>query len=317
VFYASTDANQQQPLYLSAAAGTGNRVTNSFSSVYLITNTSQGERYQLTAKVTKEYTFGLSFMTAYTYGVSKDILNGIRNSPESGWQLNQALNPNQLPLTYSNFDMRHRFVSSAQYRKTWTPKTTTYVSFIYTSQSGSPFTYTITSSNNLTRNGQQIDLAFIPATPDQINLVDFQNPDGTTTTAAQQWASLDEFLSHDKYLKTRRGQYTERNGARTPWNNLMDLRLMQEFSFSGGKKVNKIQVSFDVINLSNLLNKKWGTVYFTPNTQNSSVDLGLKVTRGAGSTAAPTYTFVRPASTYSIDQFSSRWQGQLGVRYLF
>jgi hypothetical protein len=191
------------------------------------------------------------------------------------------------------------------------------VSFIYTSQSGSPFTYAVTSSNNLTRNGQQIDLAFIPATPDQINLVDVQNSDGTTTTAAQQWVALDDFISNDKYLKSRRGQYTERNGARTPWNNLLDLRLMQEFSFKGNQKANKIQVSFDVINLSNLLNKKWGTVYFTPNTQNSSVDLGLKVTRGASSTAAPAYTFTRPASTYSIDQFSSRWQGQMGIRYIF
>jgi hypothetical protein len=319
-FYSPADVNRQQPLYLGSttATGTGNRVSNSFSSVYLITNTNKGERYQLTVKVTKEYPFGLSFMAAYTYGVSKDILNGIRNSPESGWQLNQALNPNNPPLTYSNFDMRHRIVSSMQYRKTWNPKLISYVSFIYTSQSGSPFTYAITSSNNLTRNGQQIDLAFVPASQDQINLVDLKNADGTITTAGEQWANLNDFISHDEYLNSRRGQYTERNGARTPWNNVLDLRLMQEFSFNaGGQKVNKIQVSFDVINVSNLINKKWGTVYFTPNTQNSSVDMGLKVTRGANSTAAPTYTFTRPASTYSFDQFSSRWQGQLGVRYIF
>jgi hypothetical protein len=256
-------------------------------------------------------------MADYTFGISKDILNGIRNSPESGWQLNQGLNPNDPQLTYSNFDIRHRIVSSLQYKKTWGVSMTSYFSLIYTSQSGSPFTYAITSSNNLTRNGRQIDLAFIPASQDQINLVDLKNPSGTTTTAAEQWANLNDFITHDKYLNSRQGQFTERNGARTPWNNLMDLRLMQEFNLKAGQKVNKIQVSFDVINLSNLLNKKWGTVYFTPNTQNSSVDVGIKVARGASSTAAPAYTFTRPASTYSIDQFSSRWQGQLGVRYIF
>ena len=92
---------------------------------------------------------------------------------------------------------------------------------------------------------------------------------------------------------------------------------MQDFHFSVGSKMNTIQLTFDVINLSNLLNKDWGTVYYTPNTQNSSVDIGLRVSRAATSTAAPTYTFTRPSATYSIDQFSSRWQGQLGVRYIF
>lgn len=30
----------------------------------------------------------------------------------------------------------------------------------------------------------------------------------------------------------------------------------------------------------------------------------------------PAFTFSSPA-TYSVDQLASRWQGQLGVRYLF
>ncbi|HEY8934196.1 MAG TPA: carboxypeptidase regulatory-like domain-containing protein, partial [Cyclobacteriaceae bacterium] len=166
VYYANSDVNHEQPLYLAAAGGTGNRVSNSFSSVYLITNTNKGYRYQLTAKITKEYPFGLSAMAAYTYGQSKDILNGIRNSPESGWQLNQSLTPNNPALTYSNFDIRHRIVASAQYKKAWQNKGASYVSLIFSGQSGSPFTYAITSSNNLSRSGQQVDLAFIPKTQD-------------------------------------------------------------------------------------------------------------------------------------------------------
>ena len=319
VYYAPNDVSHQQPLYLSSttATGTANRVSNNFSSVYLITNTSLGSRYQLTAKITKEYPIGLNIMAAYTYGQSKDILNGIRNSPESGWQLNQALNPNNPGLTYSNFDIRHRIVATAQYKKTWSVKATSYLSLIYTSQSGSPFTYAITSSNNLTRNGQQVDLPFIPASADQINFVNRTNADGSISTPAQQYSEFDNFIKSDSYLNSHRGQYAERNGARTPWNNLLDLRFMQDFHFSVGRKVNTIQVTFDVINFSNLLNKNWGVVYYTPNTQNSSVDIGLRVTRAATSTAAPTYTFTAPSATYSIDQFSSRWQGQLGVRYLF
>ncbi|HEY8935077.1 MAG TPA: hypothetical protein VIM65_07645, partial [Cyclobacteriaceae bacterium] len=196
-------------------------------------------------------------------------------------------------------------------------KGASYVSLIFSGQSGSPFTYAITSSNNLSRSGQQVDLAFIPKTQDQINLVDYTNSTGQVVTAAEQWTQLDAFIKGDKYLNAHRGEFTTRNGARTPWNNLLDLRLMHDFYFKAGKKTNTIQITFDVINFTNLLNKNWGKVYFTPNTLNSSVDMGLKVTRSGTSTAQPTYTFAKPTATYSIDQFSSRWQGQLGIRYTF
>lgn len=306
-FYASYDINKQQPLYAGSTTktGTGNRVTNNFSSAYLITNTDQGERYQITAQLSKTYPFGLGFMAAYTYGQSKDVLNGIRNSPESGWQLNQNLNPNNPISSLSNFDIRHRIVSTIQYHKSWSERMTTYLSLVFTAQSGSPFTYVI-GSNNLTRNGQQVDLAFIPNKATDLNF-----------TTSQQAADFDAYINNDDYLSSRRGQFTERNGGRTPWNNQLDLRFMHDFNFKVGSKMNKIQVTFDIINLTNLLNKDWGITYFVPNTRNGSVNTGLTVTRGANSFTEPVYSFTKPTATYSIDQFSSRWQGQVGVRYIF
>jgi hypothetical protein len=306
--YASYDINHQQPLYLTAAAGTGNRVSNGFSSVYLITNTDQGYRYQLTAQISKSYPFGISFFGAYTYGQSKDILNGIRNSSESSWQLNQALNPNDPGLTYSNFDIRHRIVATTQYRKTWGLAGTSYISLIYTSQSGTPYSYAITSSNNLTKNGQQIDLFYVPKSS--------ENP---YNLPAAQLQAFDQFITGDKYLSSRRGQFTERNGARTPWNNQLDLRLMHNFNIKAGKKTNIVQLSFDIINFSNLIDKNWGVYYFVPNTLNSSVDPGLSIlsrTVNNGVTIV-NGSYATPSAKYSIDQFSSRWKAQAGVRYTF
>ena len=308
--YASYDVNKQQPLYASGGA-TANRVSNDFSSVYLITNTNQGYRYQLTAKITKSYAFGLNYMVAYTYGQSKDILNGIRNSPESGWQTNQALNPNNPGLAYSNFDIRHRIVSSVQYKKTWGQTAASYISLIYTSQSGSPYSYAITSSNKLTANGQQADLFYVPKA----------NGENPYNLSATDLAAFNQYIDGDKYLSSRRGQFTERNGARTPWNNQLDLRLMQDFYVKVGRhnKTNTVQVTFDVINLSNMIDKKWGVYYFTPNTINSSVDPGLNITGRTitNGVANVTATYTTPTAKYSIDQFSSRWQAQLGLRYSF
>jgi hypothetical protein len=311
--YASYDVNHAQPLYLSGGT-TANRVSNSFSSVYLITNTDKGARYQLTAQISKSYNFGLSFMAAYTYGQSKDILNGIRNSPESGWQTNQALNPNNPGLTYSNFDIRHRIVGTIQYKKNWGQSGTSYISLIPTFQSGSPFTYGITSSNNLTKNGQQVDLFYVPKAngEDPYNL-NVKDPSGAMK------AAFDQFINNDTYLSTRRGQFTERNGARTPWNNQMDLRLMHDFHFKNGSRTNTIQLSLDIINFSNLISKYWGVYYFTPNTINSSVDPGLSISSRtiSGGVATVNGSFTKPSAKWSIDQFSSRAQAQLGVRYIF
>jgi hypothetical protein len=277
----------------------------------LITNTNQGARYQLTAQISKSYPFGLSFMAAYTYGQSKDILNGIRNSPESGWQLNQALNPNQPGLTYSNFDIRHRIVSTIQYKKSWGEKGASYISLIPTFQSGSPFTYAI-NSNSLTGNGQQVDLFYIPK----------NNGENPYNLSASQLADFNNFIDVDSYLSKHRGEYTTRNGARTPWNNQMDLRLMHDFNFKvGGGKTNTLQVTFDIINFSNMLNKNWGVYYYTPNTLNSSVDPGLSITSKVYNPSTQTYTvnatYKTPTAKWSIDQFSSRWQAQVGVRYSF
>jgi hypothetical protein len=312
--YATYDVNQVQPLYLSGGA-TANRVSNNFSSVYLITNTDKGYRYQLTAQISKSYPFGLSFMAAYTYGQSKDVLNGIRNSPESGWQTNQGLNANNLGLAYSNFDIRHRIVSTIQYKKAWGTSGASYVSLIPTFQSGSPFTYGITSSNNLTKNGQQVDMFYIPKVGEDPYHLNTADASGAMNTA------FNNFIDNDTYLSKHRGEFTQRNGARTPWNNQLDLRLMHDFYFKAGQKTNTLQLTFDIINFSNMINKYWGVYYFTPNTINSSVDPGLAITTRTYNAATNTYDiygkFATPTSKWSIDQFSSRWQAQVGVRYIF
>ena len=75
--YYPYDVNHQQPVYPSGG------VNPLYTNAYLLSNTSQGYRYSLTAQISKTYPFGLDIMAAYTYGHSKDITNGIRNSMES------------------------------------------------------------------------------------------------------------------------------------------------------------------------------------------------------------------------------------------
>jgi hypothetical protein len=309
VKYSVLDANKQQPIYQSYGTS-GRRINNNFSNAYQLSNTDKGYRYQLTAQIQKNYKFGLKVMAAYTYGQSWDISNGIRNSMESNWQLNQSLVANNPSLAHSNFDVRSRIVSSIGYTKDWSEKNTTRLNLVFTAQSGSPFTYAYTT--DVTGQGQQVSLAYVP----KVGEVTFaQSNAADTRTQAQIQQQFEDFVNGDDYLSTRRGQFTERNEGRTPWNTNLDLRVMHDFHFKVGSKKHTLQLTFDVINFTNLLNKDWGKSYFVPNTLNQSVNVGWAP---VGSIlTSTTYTFTKPQATWSVDQLASRWQGQLGLRYIF
>lgn len=299
------DVNHQQPIY------SGKTVNPKYTNAYLLSNTNQGYRYSITGQVNKTFDFGLSFMAAYTYGQAKDITNGIRNSMESNWQLNQALNPNEPGLAYSNFDVRHRIVSTLNYHFAWTKdnKQLTNVTFFFNTASGTPFSYGWVNST-INGTGQTVSLAYIPKKGETANFFSSAN--------SAMAAAFDAYIDGNKYLSTRRGQFTERNGARTPWNTQLDFRLAQDFNIQAGKAKHTITFTYDIFNLTNLLNKNWGWQYFEPNTYNSMQSIGLSkpVTNGSP-TAYPTYTWSDPGTPYSKDFFASRWQMQFGLRYSF
>lgn len=280
-----------------------------FTSVFVVTNTKQGFRYSLTAGINRLFDCGLVLNGVYTYGLSKDIANGVRVSPQANWEWNHTTNPNNPALSFSNFDIRHRVVASAALNHRYFGNNNTNITAIFTSQSGSPYSYTYAGDAN--RDGSATnDLVYVPRNQEDINLVNV-TASGITTTAATQWQQLNTYIENDPYLSTRRGQFTERNGARTPWNTQLDIRITQDVKI--GKQ--KFQISLDVINFLSILKKEWGYQYFVPNTLNSSYQ--LVSARGLVNNKQ-TYSFNNPTGTaYLVDAIASKWQGQLGLRYVF
>jgi hypothetical protein len=304
-YYLPYDTKKQQPIY------TGAKINSKFTNAYLLSNTKKGYRYSITASVAKTFAFGLNMTAAYTYGQSKDITNGIRNSMESNWQLNQALNPNNPGLSYSNFDLRHRVVATANYKVDWTKENRWVANFavFFNTASGTPFSYGFVNST-VQGTPQQVSLVYIPKD---------QNEARTFFTGANQtmadafWA----YVEGDKYLKTRKGEFTERNGGRTPWNTSADFRFTQDFNFKAGKTTHTLTLTYDIVNVTNLINKNWGIQYFSPNTFNSMASVGLKTATAGTATTNPIYTWANPGTPYSKDFFASRHQMQLGLRYSF
>lgn len=303
------DTKKEQPIY------SGAKINPLYTNAYQLSNTSEGYRYSITGQASKSFKFGLDVLVAYTYGQSKDITNGIRNSMESNWQLNQALNPNNPQLAYSNFDIRHRLVSTVNYRLNWNKESrfvSTFTLFFNTA-SGVPYSYGLVNAT-IDGTGQQVSLAYIPTTGEAANF--FADIAGGKT-AAQQAADFNSYIDGNKYLSTRRGGFTERNGGRTPWNTQMDFRFSQDFNFKAGSHKHTITFTYDIANVTNLINKNWGWQYFSPNTFNSTSSVGLKLVKAGSPTAYPVYTWSDPGQPYSIDYFASRFQMQFGLRYSF
>ena len=305
--YMVYDTQKQQPIY------SNTKINPLYTNAYLLSNTDKGYKYSLTGQISKSFPIGLDVMVAYTYGKSKDIANGIRNSMESNWQLNQALSPNNPGIAYSNFDIRNRIISTVNYRLDWA-KNGKYVSnfsLFFSGQSGSPYSLGLVNIR-INGTGQTVSLLYIPAIGETTKF--FANtPDGII-----QAAGFDAYVDGDKYLSTRRGNFTARNGARTPWNVQADFRFSQDIQVAKGKHAHVLTLTYDIVNLTNLVNKDWGIQYFSPNTYNSMASVGVKVATAGTPTAYPVYTFAqKDVTSYSKDFFASRYQMQLGLRYSF
>ena len=125
----------------------GGKVNPLYSNIYMLSNTTEGYRYNLTAQISKTtnnihlgkgHTLNWYGNAAYTYGYSKDVSNGIRNSWSSNFEVNPAIIANSPQLSFSNFDLRHRIVATTGFTFKWNPANSTSLAFFYSGQSGSP-----------------------------------------------------------------------------------------------------------------------------------------------------------------------------------
>ncbi|WP_161662272.1 TonB-dependent receptor [Pedobacter sp. V48] len=301
-----------------------NRINNFLTNAIVLDNTNKGYAYNLTAQLQKRFGRYVDAMIAYTYSDARDVTSTPGSQANSAFTGNQIVNdPNNPILAYSSYVVKNRIVAAVNFNFEIAPKLPTSVGVIY---EGSPygdsfgdtrFSY-IVSGNLNNDNGTGNDLMYVPKDKNDINFVttDVKDSRGNVTFAAEsadsQWARLDAYISQDKYLSTRRGQYAERNGAEYAWTNRFDLRITQDF-FTKWQEENKsrFQISVDFVNFGNLLNKDWGLTK-VPNLNNF---MQLRSTTAG----VPQYTVDKTLSKTFRDNTSiaSRYQVQVGVRYSF
>ena len=304
------DGADNRPYFLET--GDAIKINPNFTNVFLLTNTDKGFRYNLTLGLSKQAGNYNGYL-GYTYGRSRDISSTVRSSPAANFEWNQALVANDPGLSYSNFDLRHKFVSSHSYNFNIGKSSTGFISFLYNGRAGTPFSYVY--QGDLNRDGSsRNDVIYVPRDASEINLIDITDSAGNVTvSAAEQWQRLNAFIEADPYLRERRGQIAERNGARTPWNHELDMKLEYAMKLKNG---DGISFSFDMLNVFNFINRDWGRLVFVPNVVNSS--FSLLNFRGIENNE-PLFQFNIPEGTepYVTDLFNSRWRAQFGLKYNF
>jgi len=284
------------------------------AGVIALENTNQGYQYSLTGQLRKEFTNGFYASAAYTYAQAKDITSNPGEIAGDAFQrLPVVGNTNQPQLSYSDFGLQHRVIAAAGRRFAYAnDKLATTVGLVFEAGQGNRFSYTYAGDLNRDGIGGN-DLIFVPANQGQINLVPYTNATGQVVSAAQQWQQLDAYIGQDKYLSSRRGDYAQRNGAISPWYTQLDAKLMQDFTVAtnSGKK-NTLQVSFDILNLGNLLKASWGNRQVVGNNRL------LEASYAAATPDTPAFNFRGGNQTFFTDtNLTSRWRAQVGVRYIF
>ena len=309
-----------------AKNATYNPATNAIIPV--LANTSKGYSLTTSVGVTLNPWHGFSGTLAYTYTNAKDISGNPGSAASSAWSNNYSINdPNELLMGYSQYSVPHRIVGTLSYRKEYLGHLATTVSLFYQGSNQGRFAYTY--SNDINADGVSLDLLYVPANSADLNFVNITDKDGNVTfSAAQQKQAYDQFVTGSKALTGSKGGYVERNNGLMPWLNRFDFRLLQDVFVTAGKndRRHSLQVSLDITNIGNLLNKDWG-LYKQLN-GGSDFNYGLLKVTGVDAQGKPSFNMItindaagKPMlpTTPFRDLFTtgSTWGMQLGLRYTF
>lgn len=268
---------------------------------YYIHNESglHGSYASITAKVSKEFDFGLSLYGAYSFGTSKSLSDG------NGDQISEFANTyglngcNEPTLGYANYVAPNRAIFNASYTIKEGKNLATKLGVFYEGYNigyYSNYSYSRVSylMNNVSGAGSASQLIYIPTDSEL---------DGMPFTSEDNKAQYRTFLANDEYTKKHRGEYAERNGVLAPWLNRINVRVAQDVYFNIAGKKQTVELSVDANNIGNLINSNWG-VYKQLNTNNI-----ISYKNGA-------YTFTEPVWN-NYNSVASTWSLLLSAKYFF
>jgi hypothetical protein len=297
----------------------GNRIHSNVSSAVVLKNQDVGYNYNASFSLERAFVNGLFLKGAYSYGISRNTVDA-GSIAFGSWNNNEHPgDPNNPGVGYSLNSQGNRWFAVASYKKDYLKAGATGISVFLESFVNGQASYRFSGDLN-GDGGTSNDLIYVPRNASEMNFEAF-TASGRTFSVAEQQAAFETFIGQSGYLASRRGQYAERGGAFGRMVTRADLSVTQDLFRSVGSLKNRVQLRLDVLNFTNVLNRRWGVSYRFRSTQ-------PLIARGADASGRALY---RMANFQSVllgegaqrGEFVANagpadvWRMQLGLRYNF
>jgi hypothetical protein len=191
-------------------------------------------------------------------------------------------------------------------------KSGNHYNFIYETWRGG-YNYSYMLQNDMNGDGYNYDALYIP-TDDEVAKEQFRfySEDDKQRFMA--------YVHANDYLSKHQGEYAEAYSLYSPWVHRVDFAYKHDFTFHTGKEKHTLQLSFDMKNVLNFFNSKWGVMkYLNPEIGQEARVLkyegldkdGYALFSTPQSINGNTKTFV-PSTT-----IGQCWYAAIGIRYMF
>jgi hypothetical protein len=294
------------------AGNVGKALSNSsFGNVLVATKTDKGGSNVATVSLSRPMLGGFSWSLAYTFTDAKEVSPLTSSTSSSNFASRSTFNPNEEVNANSNYLVKDRISGLVNFRKRLFGAYNTTFGLFYEGRSGKPYSWTVNNDLNGDGLGGN-DLLYIPSAPGSGQVVFY----GDTATSHANEDKFWSIVNANGVLRKAAGGVVKRNSDFAPWTNSFDLRIAQEIP--GLWTGHKGTLSFDIFNVGNLFNKKWGRINEVGFQTNGGLARSFVDYQGLDASGKYIYR-VRDVETVDIRQVKgeSQWAVQATVKYEF
>lgn len=276
---------------------------------YMLENTHKGYGWTFNLTATARPVDWINLMVAYTHTVTKELTSLPGSNAASVLNyMSTVEGPNNARLHNSQNVTPDRVVASVGFDLKHD-----HLNFIYEGFRGG-YNYSFMTINDMNGDGFNYDALYIPTDAEvEKGMFRFISEDDKSRFMS--------FVHNNSQLKDHQGEYAEPYSLYNPWVHRVDLSYKHDFNVKIGETHNTLQVGFDMKNVLNFFNSKWG-VLKSMNTKLGSDNPRLLKYEGQDAEGYATFSTNANingdtpmfAPNYSISQC---WNASISVRYIF
>lgn len=279
---------------------------------YVLENTHKGYGWSFNLSATAKPWEWMDLYASYTHTASKELTGMPGSNAASVLNYMATVDgPTAVKLHNSQYVEPDRIVASMNLHD----KSGNHYSFIYEAWRGNS-NYSFMTQNDMNGDGFNYDAIYIP----RDNEVGVGSGDFRFKTQDDMDRFM-AFLHNNSYLKKHQGEYAEAYSYYSPWVHRVDFSYKHDFKLNVGQTKHTLQLSFDMKNVLNFFNSKWGVAKYLNPAIGSD---GARVLKYEGVDAEGYATFSTPKAvdgntkswTYN-HAIGQCWYAAIGLKYYF